>query len=552
LDGVVGANTRRALDAVSSTSDLTEGVGMGMRPSVRVRHLQRMLERRGFDVGPPGADGRFGPLTADAVRRMQRVGGLADDGVVDTKTRLRLIATSGRQKSSAQTRPQHRERASRDVRQARPSKPQAASAHPVTVGPGSDTRAAQAAEIGRGEQQAPTVAMVLGATAMILAGAAMVLTLRRTRARRQPPAVVLPPHAPVKRSGGATARTRSDDRPERQGRNRVGAAARARRERVRGESGARSPVLVLAGASARGDAATLANDNGSGLTALDKTKAPREDSLDVTVRPDSRRSLTRDGNARGSAGTEYPAGDRPSPPPAEAKAVIGYVTVSAEAPETADKAAAAIRAACDRAGWQLLEVVRDRDNGLRSLKRPGLCYALGKITSGDARALVVNDLDRLSRSMVDLGTLMQWFRDANAALVALDLDLDTSTAEGSRVAEVLSKLSEREREHIARRTRAGLADVKARGGTVGRPAVSDRPELRQYIAALRAQNMTLQAIADKLNAAGVATLRGGALWRPSSVQAALGYRRPPRHASAAAEIHMPDRDDEPGRTETPA
>ena len=43
---------------------------------------------------------------------------------------------------------------------------------------------------------------------------------------------------------------------------------------------------------------------------------------------------------------------------------------------------------------------------------------------------------------------------------------------------------------------------------------------------MRAANMTLQAIADQLNAEGVPTLRGGAKWRPSSVQAALGYRRP--------------------------
>ena len=38
--------------------------------------------------------------------------------------------------------------------------------------------------------------------------------------------------------------------------------------------------------------------------------------------------------------------------------------------------------------------------------------------------------------------------------------------------------------------------------------------------------MTLQAIADRLNAEGVPTLRGGTRWRPSSVQAAAGYRRP--------------------------
>jgi hypothetical protein len=46
------------------------------------------------------------------------------------------------------------------------------------------------------------------------------------------------------------------------------------------------------------------------------------------------------------------------------------------------------------------------------------------------------------------------------------------------------------------------------------------------IATMRAQGMTLQAIADQLNAENVPTLRGGMKWRPSSIQAASGYRRP--------------------------
>jgi hypothetical protein len=48
----------------------------------------------------------------------------------------------------------------------------------------------------------------------------------------------------------------------------------------------------------------------------------------------------------------------------------------------------------------------------------------------------------------------------------------------------------------------------------------------ERIAGMRAANMTLRAIADQLNAEGVPTLRGGKRWRPSSIQAALGYRRP--------------------------
>jgi hypothetical protein len=45
--------------------------------------------------------------------------------------------------------------------------------------------------------------------------------------------------------------------------------------------------------------------------------------------------------------------------------------------------------------------------------------------------------------------------------------------------------------------------------------------------------MTLQAIADELNDEGIPTVRGGAKWRPSSVQTALGYKRPRRWATGA-------------------
>jgi hypothetical protein len=45
---------------------------------------------------------------------------------------------------------------------------------------------------------------------------------------------------------------------------------------------------------------------------------------------------------------------------------------------------------------------------------------------------------------------------------------------------------------------------------------------------MREQGLSLQAIADRLNAEGVPTVRGGVKWRPSSVQCAAGYQRPRR------------------------
>ena len=75
-------------------------------------------------------------------------------------------------------------------------------------------------------------------------------------------------------------------------------------------------------------------------------------------------------------------------------------------------------------------------------------------------------------------------------------------------------------------TRCLTIDAAA-SGTARPTSVRDDPELSARISAMRAQGMSLQAISDTLNAEGVPTLRGGTHWRPSSVQAATGYKRPP-------------------------
>ena len=96
--------------------------------------------------------------------------------------------------------------------------------------------------------------------------------------------------------------------------------------------------------------------------------------------------------------------------------------------------------------------------------------------------------------------------------------------QGRLAARTLIEVSGWERERLSERTQNGLRAARLNG----RRAVADDPELRGRIARMRAQGMTLQAIADRLNEEGVPTLRGGQKWRPSSVQAAVGYRRPPR------------------------
>ena len=57
-----------------------------------VRDVQRLLQGRGYDLGPCGVDGDFGSATEKAVRQFQADHGLAADGIVGLETRAALEA----------------------------------------------------------------------------------------------------------------------------------------------------------------------------------------------------------------------------------------------------------------------------------------------------------------------------------------------------------------------------------------------------------------------------------------------------------------------------
>jgi Resolvase, N terminal domain/Recombinase len=145
----------------------------------------------------------------------------------------------------------------------------------------------------------------------------------------------------------------------------------------------------------------------------------------------------------------------------------------------------------------------------------GLRRALGAISDGSADSLFVARLANAAGSLGALVRLLDWLASAGADLIAADVGLDTGSEAGRQIAAVLREIESWGREPVG--------DRRARG----RPGLSAAsPELAHRIAQLRERGLSLQAIADALNAEGVPTARGGATWRPSSVQAALGYRRP--------------------------
>lgn len=204
---------------------------------------------------------------------------------------------------------------------------------------------------------------------------------------------------------------------------------------------------------------------------------------------------------------------------------IGYLRVSTEeqALSTAgiDAQRARIVDEAARREWDL-DLIQDAGFSAKDLDRPGLQAALARLANrrDPASILVVAKLDRLSRSIIDSASLLERSRREDWSLVALDIGVDTSTATGEMVANMTATVAQFERRAIGERTSVALRARQARGIRVGRP-VSLPGEVRDRIAAMRADELSLQAIARSLTEDGTPTARGGARWYPSTVAAVL-------------------------------
>jgi DNA invertase Pin-like site-specific DNA recombinase len=228
-----------------------------------------------------------------------------------------------------------------------------------------------------------------------------------------------------------------------------------------------------------------------------------------------------------------------TPPPAHAPVdVVGYVALArgSDRDRELDTGAQIVGSWCEGRGWQLTQLVHDIEPASgRITDRPGLAYALEQIAAGRVAGLVLAHLGDLTRSVTELAQLLQWLNQAEAFMIALDYELDTSTAAGELAAGALIQIGDWERSRIADRTRPGLTAMQP-GGASNHASVRDDPELSARLSAMRAQGMSLQAISDTLNAEAVPTPRGGTHWRPSSVQAATGYKRPSAKPAGGLEL----------------
>lgn len=178
--------------------------------------------------------------------------------------------------------------------------------------------------------------------------------------------------------------------------------------------------------------------------------------------------------------------------------------------------------------WEMVGEFIEIESGKRN-DRPKLAAALAACRKQKA-TLVIAKLDRLARNVAFIANLME----SKVEFVAVDMPM------ASRLTlHILAAVAEHEREMISARTRAALAAAKARGRLLGWSIESRREEQRQAArrgaakgheqAVAFARNImpkiesaraaganTLARIAERLNADGIKTARGGA-WYPTTV-----------------------------------
>lgn len=141
---------------------------------------------------------------------------------------------------------------------------------------------------------------------------------------------------------------------------------------------------------------------------------------------------------------------------------IGYARVS-----TGDQDTAAQIKALQAAGVE--KVYTEHASGGR-WNRPELHKALDQLRAGDV--LVVWKLDRLSRSLKDLLTLLEQIEQRGAGFRSLTENIDTTTPAGRMMMQMVGSFAEFERAMIRERTRAGLEQARQQGRVGGR-----RPKL---------------------------------------------------------------------------
>jgi site-specific DNA recombinase len=187
-------------------------------------------------------------------------------------------------------------------------------------------------------------------------------------------------------------------------------------------------------------------------------------------------------------------------------------------------------------GREVDEFIVDAGESAKSLKRPGMIRLLEGVKDGSVGAVIVLKLDRATRSVKDLLHVIEVFGRANADLVSVSESLDTSTASGRMVVQILGVMAEFERAQLSERTAGALAHKRRNRQVYGHAPFGFRREGDDLVEELREQwalsvarrmrtdGASLRCVAAWFETNGFLPSQGGQVWRKQTVAQVLGSR----------------------------
>lgn len=223
---------------------------------------------------------------------------------------------------------------------------------------------------------------------------------------------------------------------------------------------------------------------------------------------------------------------------------IAYVRVSTDMQATDGVSLQAQRVKvqqyADLYGITIVAVIEDAGVSAKTLDRPGLQQALHMLDAGDADALLIVKLDRLTRSIRDLGSLLDshFGTKGNKDLLVVQEQVDTRSAAGRLVLNVLMSVAQWEREAIGERTSAAMRHKAQNneytgGGVpygwslaadgVNLSPCSQEQQAIKYARQLHADGVSLRKIGALLQAKGYGP-KSGKKWYPSGIKRVLSAR----------------------------
>lgn len=179
-------------------------------------------------------------------------------------------------------------------------------------------------------------------------------------------------------------------------------------------------------------------------------------------------------------------------------------------------------------GIDELVLVEDSGASAANLNRKGIADVMDLIAEGGTDYVMVTALDRITRSVSDLDTLVRMFRKHGVEFISAGESLNTSTAAGRMVLFILGSVAQWEREAISERTRHVQQSLRAMGRAIGPPPYGYATDTDRFLVphpaeqnvleimrTLRAEGMSYSAIADSLANRGLANRSGRKFSRQS-------------------------------------